>query len=74
MSARKPKTTTVTTNPESDSPELHCPACHRILIYHQTLISSVRPAERWDVMQCPKCTQTFEYRHRTRKLRALTGT
>ena len=50
-------------------PLLACPSCSASLIYQQTVISGVRP-ERWDLFTCATCGE-FEYRHRTRRLRAV---
>jgi predicted RNA-binding Zn-ribbon protein involved in translation (DUF1610 family) len=47
---------------------LLCPSCDRFLIYRETVISGVKPIERWDYFDCRTCG-TFVYRDRTRKLR-----
>ena len=62
------RTTQVTSTPESPAPQLQCPACDRPLIYRETVISGVKPIERWDYFACPRCGG-FVYRERTRKLR-----
>jgi hypothetical protein len=45
-----------------------CPTCDTQLAYQQTVISGVKPIERWDYFECRRCGQ-FVYRDRTRKLR-----
>jgi uncharacterized Zn finger protein len=50
-------------------PPLACPSCTTRLVYQQTVISGVQP-ERWDLFTCATCGE-FEYRHRTRRLRAV---
>ena len=42
--------------------------CDTPLAYQQTVISGIKPIERWDYFECGKCGQ-FVYRERTRKLR-----
>jgi hypothetical protein len=56
------------TTPESPAPPLLCPRCDVLLIYRKTVLSGVKPPERWDYFDCARCGP-FEYRHRTRKLR-----
>jgi len=60
-----------TTTPAVSAPELLCPTCDRLLTYERSHIGGVseRHPERWDDYVCPKCRGTFQYRHRTRKLR-----
>jgi hypothetical protein len=38
-------------------------------VYRQTVLNGIKPLERWDYFDCRRCGP-FEYRHRTRKLRA----
>jgi predicted RNA-binding Zn-ribbon protein involved in translation (DUF1610 family) len=65
---RVPRTATLTSTPESAPPQLLCPSCDRPLVYRQTVISGVKPIERWDYFECRTCG-AFVYRDRTRKLR-----
>jgi len=57
-----------TSAPESAPPQLLCPTCDRQLVYRQTVISGVKPIERWDYFDCRRCGG-FVYRDRTKKLR-----
>jgi hypothetical protein len=59
---------TFTSAPDVPPPELVCPTCDTPLEYQQTVISGVKPIERWDYFGCRRCGQ-FVYRDRTRKLR-----
>jgi hypothetical protein len=59
---------TFTSTPDVPAPELVCPTCDTALAYRQTVISGVKPIERWDYFECRQCGQ-FVYRDRTRKLR-----
>jgi hypothetical protein len=34
------------------------------------VLGGIRPTERWDFYHCGACRTLFEYRHRTRRLRA----
>jgi hypothetical protein len=61
----------VTGVPGTPPPELHCPACDRILSYRETIYGGVQPPERWDSYDCKYCRARFEYRHRTRFLRSV---
>jgi hypothetical protein len=65
---RRTRTALVTTNPDPAPLQLFCPACHRSLLYRQTVIGGVQPIERWDYFECLACGP-FQYRLRTRKLR-----
>jgi predicted RNA-binding Zn-ribbon protein involved in translation (DUF1610 family) len=58
-----------TTTPETPAPQLFCPECDKPLVYRQTVLNGVNPIERWDFFACRTCGE-FEYRHRTRRLRA----
>jgi DNA-binding response OmpR family regulator len=62
----------VTTTPPTPPPVLHCPQCDGDLEYQHTHLGGVnaRFAERWDYFVCVRCG-VFQYRHRTRKLRAV---
>ena len=53
------------------APELLCPSCDRPLAYRQTVISGIKPIERWDYFECRTCG-SFVYRDRTRRLRPVT--
>jgi hypothetical protein len=67
--ARRPRRSpTFTSSPEVPAPQLLCPSCDRFLVYRETVISGVKPIERWDYFECRTCG-TFVYRDRTRKLR-----
>jgi hypothetical protein len=68
-SKRTRRTTYVTSRPDTPAPELLCPTCDRPLTYRETVISGVKPIERWDYFACATCGG-FVYRERTRKLRA----
>jgi hypothetical protein len=67
-SKRKRRSSTFTSTPETPAPELLCPTCDSPLLYKQTVISGVKPIERWDYFECRACGP-FVYRDRTRKLR-----
>jgi hypothetical protein len=45
-----------------------CPKCDVQLRYKQTVISGVKPIERWDYFECFACGP-YVYRERTRTLR-----
>ena len=62
---------TFTSTPEIAAPALSCPKCNHLLAYQQTVISGVKPIERWDYFTCEACGP-FVYRERTRTLRATT--
>ena len=59
---------TFTSTPDIPAPRLLCPTCDAPLAYRETVISGVKPIERWDYFQCPACGQ-YVYRERTRTLR-----
>ena|SRR5438874_977787 len=50
-----------TSTPDNAPPQLLCPACDRPLVYRQTVISGVKPIERWDYFACSRCGP-FVYR------------
>lgn len=58
----------VTTSPDTPPPPLRCPTCDRPLAYRRTVISGLKPPERWDHFDCRHCGE-FVYRDRTRTLR-----
>jgi len=53
-------------------PLLRCPVCDRRLEYERSHTGGIgaRGAEQWDYFSCVQCG-TFQYRHRTRKLRRV---
>ena len=57
-----------TLTPDPPPPQLRCPGCDEPLEYRETVLSGVKPPERWDQFHCRACGR-FEYRHRTRQLR-----
>jgi two-component system, OmpR family, phosphate regulon response regulator PhoB len=61
-----------TSTPSVVPPALRCPACDAALLYLQSHVGGVsaRHREQWDYLACSRCARTFEYRQRTRKLRA----
>jgi hypothetical protein len=65
---RKRRSSTFTSTPDTPAPELLCPTCDSPLLYKETVISGVKPIERWDYFECRACGP-FVYRDRTRKLR-----
>jgi DNA-binding response OmpR family regulator len=62
----------VTVDPPVVPPALVCPSCDGRLTYLSSRIGGVsaRHPEQWDYFECKGCRRTFEYRARTRKLRA----
>ena len=67
---RTRRAATVTTRPETPPPQLLCPKCDKPLVYRQTILGGMKPSERYDQFHCHTCGP-FEYRHRTRLLRAV---
>jgi len=63
-----------TTEPPVAPPTLMCPSCYQSLRYLQSYIGGVsaRLPEQWDYYECETGCGTFQYRHRTRKLRQIT--
>jgi|SRR5262245_28363921 len=61
-----------TTNPPETPPLLRCPTCDGPLVYERSHLGGVndRQSEQWDDYLCTACG-SFEYRHRTRRLREL---
>ena len=61
-----------TTTPPLAPPPAICPGCDRMLTYRHSHLGGVseREREQWDSYACAGCG-TFEYRHRTRRLRQL---
>lgn len=62
-----------TTDPPAGPPALVCPRCDLQLLYQHSHIGGVseRHAEQWDYFECSSGCGTFQYRHRTRKLRKV---
>lgn len=63
----------VTTTPPQTPPEVWCPGCMAWLVYKMSRIGGVssRNAEQWDEFFCEGGCGSFEYRHRTRRLRTI---
>lgn len=61
-----------TTAPPLAPPVLRCPLCNEPLAYKESYLGGVndRSPEQWDYFSCDRCG-FFQYRHRTRKLRAV---
>ena len=61
-----------TTKPPMRPPALHCPSCESLLVYEHSQTGGVneRSSEQWDYFRCLACGP-YQYRHRTRKLRAF---
>jgi two-component system cell cycle response regulator DivK len=62
-----------TVDPPDPAPTLVCPHCDQPLLYARSHVGGVsaRHAEQWDYYDCPTGCGTFQYRHRTRKLRRV---
>lgn len=62
-----------TTTPAIAPPTLVCPECDRRLVYLHSHIGGVNAyhTEQWDYYKCPSTCGSFQYRHRTRRLRRL---
>lgn len=62
-----------TTEPAMPPPNLVCPNCFQPLHYAKSFIGGVsaRHPEQWDYFECRTGCGTFQYRHRTRKLRQI---
>jgi CheY-like chemotaxis protein len=62
-----------TNAPPLTPPELLCPTCDRPLSYIRSHIGGVSEhhPEQWDYFLCPSSCGTFQYRHRTRRLRLV---
>jgi DNA-binding response OmpR family regulator len=59
--------------PPLPPPELVCPSCDRVLMYQKSHLGGVseRHTEQWDYFSCQVGCGTFQYRHRTRKIRRM---
>jgi CheY-like chemotaxis protein len=62
-----------TTAPPLTPPSAFCPECDRKLVYRRSQVGGVTAthSEQWDYFECPGACGSFQYRHRTRKLRRL---
>jgi DNA-binding response OmpR family regulator len=62
-----------TTTPPNKPPQLRCPECNRPLAYLRSHLGGVsqRQSEQWDDFDCRHGCGSFEFRHRTRRLRAV---
>ena len=62
----------ITTTPPSAPPELRCPRCDTGLTYEHSHIGGVnaQASEQWDYFNCRQCG-TYQYRHRTRKVKEI---
>jgi CheY-like chemotaxis protein len=60
-----------TRTPPLTPPAAICPSCDSVLTYKHSHLGGVsqREHEQWDWYVCPSSCGTFEYRHRTRRLR-----
>jgi transcription elongation factor Elf1 len=65
---RGKRSATFTSTPDVLAPTLTCPKCDGTLLYKHTVISGVKPIERWDYFECHACGP-YVYRERTRALR-----
>ena len=63
-----------TTAPPRRPPVLHCLKCDWLLEYQKSRVGGVSSSnrEQWDQLRCSGCAGTFDYRHRTKKLRHVT--
>jgi CheY-like chemotaxis protein len=62
-----------TSTPPIVPPPLVCPSCDRPLLYVRSHVGGVsaRLSEQWDYYKCHGGCGTFQYRHRTRRLRRV---
>jgi CheY-like chemotaxis protein len=62
-----------TTMPPQVPPSPRCPRCDLVLTYIHSQIGGVsaRSPEQWDLFECPRRCGSFEYRHRTKRLRLI---
>lgn len=51
-------------------PVVRCPRCDRPLVHSSSHVGGLRNDEQWDYFRCWSCGRSFQYRHRTRTLRA----
>ena len=54
-----------------NSIDVRCPLCYRPMAHQRSHVGGVRQRERWDYYFCPSCTRSFQYRHRTKKLKPV---
>jgi CheY-like chemotaxis protein len=64
-----------TMSPPLAPPRLICPRCDRPLSYLYSQLGGIseRSTEQWDYFDCSNHCGTFQYRHRTRRLRPAVG-
>jgi CheY-like chemotaxis protein len=64
-----------TTTPPLAPPSLSCPVCDRPLRYLYSHVGGVneRQREQWDYFECAGGCGTFQFRHRTNKVRRVNG-
>ena len=62
-----------TTTPPQLPPGLRCRACDQPLDYQRSRVGGVSQnnPEQWDRFRCPQCSGHYEYRHRTKTVRAV---
>jgi DNA-binding response OmpR family regulator len=62
----------VRTRPKAPPP-LVCPDCDEHLVHQRSHVGGVsaQKPEQWDYYRCPRGCGEFQYRHRTRKVRAV---
>jgi DNA-binding NarL/FixJ family response regulator len=69
--SRRPRFTTSTT-PLLPPPALRCPSCDLALRYVVSHTGgTLTRREQWDIFECRTCSETHEYRQRTRALRRV---
>jgi len=61
--------------PPIQPPVLICPRCDTALVYQRSYVGGVsaKHSEQWDEYECPNGCGSFQYRHRTKKIRPLTA-
>ena len=61
----------MTKSPPATPPAFVCPSCDGLLTYDYSYIGRIQAgyADQWDYYACPQSCGTYQYRHRTRKLR-----
>ena len=50
-----------TSTPDVDAPVLTCPMCDRMLVYRETVISGVKPIERWERVATERLLNAFTH-------------
>jgi DNA-binding response OmpR family regulator len=73
VAAAKAAARTATTTRAAAPPPLHCPSCDRALRYSRSHVSDTRGGapQQWDYYTCPGFCGTFQYGHRTHRLRHI---